>query len=108
MNQEAVSMKTDGDLHGFNYFYDGLIEPKSSIIIKMPRPTPNKRGVNDIGFAFRGDVKVYGTISKSYAGDNVVWVEIEPFNDVNKTITYLKLENTGESAAVINVRAILN
>ena len=102
-------MRKYDDAHGFNFYHNSTIKPGDTLILKMPRTSPGKRGVNDIGFAFKGDnVKVYGTLCKDYKDEEAIWQQVEPFNDVNKTVSYLKFENKGDSDAVVNVRAILN
>lgn len=101
-------MKRYDDAHGFNYYYNGTITPGDILILKMPRTSPNKRGINDIGIAYCGTVSVYGTLCKDYNDEEAIWQQIQPFDDVNKTVSYLKFENNGDSDAIINVRAILN
>lgn len=101
------AVKSD-DAHGFNYFYDSEINAGDVIILKMPMVTPNKRGINDIGVVYSGDIAVYGTLSKDYDDDNSIWQQIQPRDDVNKTVSYLKFINNGEVTGRINVRIILN
>lgn len=97
-----------GDNYGFNFYFDKELTP-GTYILKMPRVTPNKRGVNDIGFAYDEGVTLFGTLARDYQGENVLWQKINPFDEINKTVSYIRIvvADTVESARV-NVRAILN
>ena len=94
--------------YAFSYHYDRELLPGEEVVLKMPMVTPNKRGVNDIGFAYEGDVVLSGTLSAEPLSDDAVWQTIHPYDEINKTVSYLKIKNRGDTRAKINVRAILN
>lgn len=95
--------KTD---NGFNYIYEKSVPAGSEIIVKMPVVSANKRGINDIGWQSDGDLQLYGTISSKPESSAALWQEIIPNNEVNKTISAIKIKNNG-SACKIAIRAIL-
>ena len=114
MSKKRVFEFSKEDLHAFNYYFLKSLEP-GEYILKMPRVTPNKRGVNDIGFACDDGVTLFGTFAGDYEGNDVIWLEIQPFDEVNKTISYIKIRVASENSlgetiktARINIRAILN
>ena len=73
----------------------------------MPAVSANKRGINDIGWASDGNVKLYGTLAKNPKNPNAIWQEIEGNQEINKTISALKIVNKG-NACRIEMRAIFN
>lgn len=93
---------------GFCFIYERELEAGEEILLKMPIVTANKRGVNDVGFAYENGICLYGTLSGNPEGENAIWQQIQPYDEVNKTTSYLKIVNTGEQSARVNVRAILN
>lgn len=94
--------------YGFSYYYEHTIEPGETRYLKMPVVTPNKRGVNDIGFAYEGDIALYATLSEKPFDLGAIWQKINDFDEINKTVSYIKIVNNGESSARVNLRAILN
>ena len=94
--------------HGFNFSFEKNLKP-GTYILKMPRVSSNKRGVNDVGFMYEEGVTLYGTLARDYQGENVLWQKINPFGKINKTVSYIRIvvADTVESARV-NIRAILN
>ena len=102
------------DTHAFNYYFLRRLAP-GEYILRMPRVTPNKRGVNDIGFACDDGVTLLATFAGNYASDDVIWLEIQPFDEINKTVSFIKIQvaernSMGDAieSARINIRAILN
>lgn len=91
---------------GFNYIYEQTLAPNEERIIKMPPISANKRGINDIGWQSDGDIKLYGTLSRKPQSKDALWQEIEPFDEVNKTVSAIKIINNGGECSVI-IRAIL-
>lgn len=94
--------------YGFSFYYDKTIAANETRYLKMPVVTPNKRGINDIGFAYEGDIVLYATLSEEPFGLGAIWQEINDFDEINKTISYIKIVNNGDSSARVNIRAILN
>lgn len=94
--------------NGFNYVFEKELAANEEIILKMPPISPNKRGVNDIGFSYDGDVTLYGTLSSNPEGETAIWQEIMPFDEVNKTISYIKIVNNSADKALINIRVLMN
>lgn len=103
------TFKCESTGYGFNYYYERKLNKDESVIVKMPRVSPNKRGINDIGWQTDGSaVTIYGTIANNpEKSANVIWQEIEPLDEINKTVTALKIVNAGSTCTVL-VRAILN
>lgn len=106
MNYITDDFKSKGN--GFCFSYEKELEPGETRLLKMPRVSANKRGVNDIGFAAEHGITIYATLSEKPQNDEVtLWQEINPFDEINKTAAYIKIVNSGEQPARINVRAIL-
>lgn len=91
--------------HGFNYVFEKELEPNEVVILKMPPISANKRSVNDIGWMCDESVKIYATLSADPENTNM-WQEVRQFDDVNKTVSALKIEN-GNSYSTVIVKAIL-
>lgn len=94
--------------NAFNFVFEKNLKPKEIVLLKMPVVTPNKRGINDIGWLSDGDVKLYGTLSKNAESDTALWQEIQDYHEINKVVSALKIENTGDISCKIEIRAILN
>ena len=94
--------------NGFNYIFEKVFASGESAILKMPTVTPNKRGINDIGFAAEDGITLYATISGDPEKETVIWQEINPFDEINKTTSYIKIVNTSAERKRVNIRAILN
>ena len=93
---------------GFSFVFEKDIAAGETIIVKMPRISANKRGVNDIGWATNGDkVKLYGTFAENPKSPKALWQEIREYDEVNKTTAAVKIENKGD-ACRIEMRAVLN
>lgn len=94
--------------NAFNFVFERELEANSEIIVEMPIVSPNKRGINDIGWQTDGDnVKLFGTLSGKPESENALWQEIKENEDVNKTVSAIKIVNGGD-ACRIAIRAILN
>mgnify|MGYP004652606505 CR=1 FL=1 len=94
--------------YGFSFYYERNLDPGETRYLKMPAVSPNKRGINDIGFAYESGISLYATLSEEPFRDNAIWQKINPFDEINKTVSYIKIENTAQSSAKVNIRAILN
>ncbi len=73
----------------------------------MPAISPNKRGVNDIGWQIDGDAVFYATLSYKPESESAIWTKIEDYDDINKTISYIKIIN-GNSKCRVAIKALLN
>lgn len=93
--------------NGFNFVYERELNADETVILKMPIVSPNKRGINDIGWQTDGDVIIYGTLSSEPESSTALWQEIKDNDEVNKTVSALKIVNNG-SACNIAIRAIFN
>lgn len=102
-----VEFRVENPGYGFNYVLDTEIKAGETILAKIPRLSPNKRGVNDIGWMTDGDVHLYGTLCRDPEREDTLWQEIEPFDEINKTISAIKIENKAEDCRVV-IRIILN
>lgn len=92
---------------GFIYVFEKTLAPDEVVILKMPPISANKRGYNDIGWQTDGAVDLYGTLASKPEVDGSLWQKIEPYDDVNKTISYLKIVNGAEECSIV-IRALLN
>jgi len=93
--------------NGFNFVYEDELEANGTVILKMPPVSPNKRGINDIGWQSDGDISLFGTLSSEPESDDALWQEIKDGEEVNKTVYALKVVNNG-AACKVAIRAILN
>ena len=93
--------------NAFNYVFEKDLDPSEEVIVKMPPVSPNKRGINDIGWQSNGNVTLYGTLSSDPESENAMWQEILPDDEINKTVSAIKIVN-GETACRIVIRAIFN
>ena len=92
--------------NGFNFVYEKALEANETVILEIPAVSTNKRSVNDIGWQSDGDVTLYGTLSKEPDSANALWQVINEGDEVNKTVSALKIVN-GPSACKIAVRVIM-
>lgn len=93
--------------NGFNFVYERELTANQTVILKMPSVSPNKRGINDIGWQTDGDVTLYGTLSSHPEGSKALWQEIREHDEVNKTVAAIKIVNSGTACNIV-IRAILN
>lgn len=92
--------------NGFNFVFEKELAADETVIVKMPPVSPNKRGVNDIGWQTDGDVTLYGTLSSNSESDTALWQEIKDSDEVNKTVAAIKVVNGG-TACKIAIRVIM-
>lgn len=93
--------------NGFSYTFEKNLAPFEEVIVKMPPVSPNKRGVNDIGWQSDGEVVLYGTLSARPDKEDKLWEQIIDRDEINKTVSALKAVNGGTACKVI-IRALLN
>lgn len=104
--------KSHGDLYGFNFCYEDEIPAETSVMLKVPLVTANKRSVNDIGWMVEcadddaDSVFVRGTLS-SNVDENAIWQNLIPGEDVNKTISGIMITNNGRNPCNAVIRVIL-
>ena len=94
--------------NGFNFVFEEYIEPMKTEILKMPTVSPNKRGINDIGFATDNGITLYATISSKPDDEATVWQEIRSYDEINKVTSYIKIVNSSNEKQRVNIRVILN
>ena len=99
--------KFHNDSNGFHYTFEYKMKPNEEILLKMPTVSPNKRGVNDIGWQCDGDITLYATLSRKPQSDDAIWTKIEDYDEVNKTISYIKIK-CGNKESRVAIRALLN
>jgi hypothetical protein len=99
--------KFQREFNGFSYVYERKFKEYETVILKMPTISPNKRGVNDVGWLTDGDVTIYGTLSAKPESADALWQAIEDGDDINKTVSAVKIVNNGPACRVA-IRAILN
>lgn len=92
--------------NGFNFVYEDELEANGTVILKMPPVSPNKRGINDIGWQSDGDVTLYGTLSSDPESEKALWQEIKESDEVNKTVSAIKVVNSG-AACKVAIRVIM-
>lgn len=101
------AFRGEGSEHSFSFVFERILKPNETVIVKMPRVSPNKRSVNDIGWmSDNDDLRFFGTLTIHPEAPGTMWQEISPFDEINKTVSYLKIVNTDKTAAV-SIRAIL-
>ncbi|MCK9478000.1 MAG: hypothetical protein M0R40_00675 [Firmicutes bacterium] len=93
--------------NAFNYVFEKELEGAETVIVKMPTISPNKRGINDIGWQTDGDVTLYATLNSNPKDAGAMWQEIKENETINKTVFAIKIVNNG-GACNIAIRAILN
>lgn len=94
--------------NAFNFIYEKKLTAHETIILQMPSVSPNKRGINDIGWQTDSDdITLYGTLSSQPESEKAIWQEIKDNDEINKTVSALKIVNGG-SVCNIAIRAILN
>lgn len=94
--------------NGFNFVFEEAIAPGKTVILKMPPISPNKRGINDVGFAADNGISLYATISSQPEDDGAIWQEIQPFDEINKVTSYIKIVNSSDESKRVNIRVILS
>lgn len=92
--------------NGFNFIYEKSLKANETVILSMPPVSPNKRGINDIGWQTDGDITIYGTLSSNPESASALWQEIKENDEVNKTVSALKIVNGG-AACNIAIRVIM-
>ncbi len=106
MNNELREFERMTD--GFNYVFEDEIPAETTVFLKMPVVSANKRGVNDIGWQCDGDdVAVYATLSRQPQKTSL-WSEVKANYLINKTVSALKIENKDKESCNICIRVILN
>ncbi len=98
--------KFENAARGFNFVYEKELEANETVIVAMPPVTPNKMGINDIGWQTDGDATLYGTLSSDPESEKALWQEIKENDTVNKTVTAIKVVNGG-AACNIAIRVIM-
>ena len=96
--------KFEQPTNAFNFVFEKDLTANDEVIVKMPAVSANKRGINDIGWASNGDITLYGTLERD-PKNAVLWQEIRENDEVNKTTSFLKIKNNGDSCKVV-IRAI--
>lgn len=97
--------KFERTTNAFNYIFERTLKANETVILKMPPVSPNKRGVNDIGWQTDGDVELYGTLSAKPESAAALWQKIAEGDDINKTVSAIKIVN-GSAKCNIIIRAI--
>ena len=90
---------------GFDYRYNKLIPAGETVYIKMPTPSKNRRGINDIGWQSEDGILLYGTVNEEI--NNALWEQIIPGDNVNSTVFIIKAVNTEATDKRLIIRAIL-
>jgi hypothetical protein len=96
--------------NAFNYVFEKWLDTGDKIIVRLPATSPNKRGINDIGWisnAESGKLTLSGTFSDNPSSDDALWMVIRENDEINKTTAALKIENSGKPCK-IEIRAIFN
>lgn len=104
---KAETFERAVNTNAFNYVYERELKPYETVLLKMPSVSANKRGFNDVGWQASGSVDLYGTLETKPDIDYGMWQKIEPYDEVNKTIAFLKIVNGAEECSIV-IRAILN
>lgn len=106
--------KSHGDLYGFNYCFEEKVPSDTTVILKLPLVTANKRSVSDIGWMVGCEtdsdadlISVSGTLSSNPLGSDAMWQELIPGEDVNKTLSGIKVSNGSTRECSVCIRVIL-
>lgn len=91
----------------YDYSADIALEAGATEYIEIPRVSANKKGVNDIGWQSDDNIVIYGTLSSNYTSPDTLWNEIKDGEEVNRTVRYLKIVNTGSTTQHLYIRVIL-
>ena len=89
--------------NAFNFVFEKDLGIGEEIIVKLPRVSANKRGVNDIGWISDGDVRLYGTLAKNPKDEKALWQEIGVNDEVNKVTAAIKIVNKGDKECRIEM-----
>lgn len=92
--------------NAFNYVFEYDLKANEEVILKMPTVSPNKRGINDVGWQTDGDISLYGTLSSRPESDDALWQEIKESEEINKTVSAVKVLNNGDACKVV-IRVIM-
>ena len=97
------------NMTGFSYEFNKELEAGEEVIVKMPVPTANRRGVNDIGWQSESEnVEIYGTLYSDVGNvPDWAWERIGEDEDINKTVRAINVINTGVAPCRVIIRAIL-
>lgn len=90
---------------GYNYILEAEIDADDNIIVAVPSFGKGHECISDIGWQSNGDVTIYGTLS-SDPENTEMWQEIEAGEEINKTVSALKIVNNGAACSVV-VRIIM-
>ena len=91
---------------GFDLVYEEDVAANETIIVELPPVSPNKRGVDDIGWQTDGDITLYGTLASNPEDENTLWQEIKPGDAINNTVSAFKIVNGGSDCRVV-IRTIM-
>lgn len=106
---ELKRCKWQKSTNGFDYYFEKELAPGEEILLKMPAISPNKRGVNDIGWQVNGDIELWATLSYKPESASAIWTKIENYDEVNKTVSYIKIINNDEhNSGRVAIKALLN
>lgn len=93
--------------NGFNFVYENTLAANEEIILAMPAVSANKRGINDIGWICDGNVTISATMSRNYKNTKL-WQEINDYDEINKTVSAVKIKNNSDKPCDFVMRVILN
>jgi hypothetical protein len=106
--------KSHGDGYGFNYCYEGKVESNAEVVLALPLVTANKRSVNDIGWMVGCSddtdadlIVVSGTLSSDPFSEDAMWQQLIAGEDINKTLSGIKVRNASEKECTVCIRVIL-
>lgn len=88
-----------------NYYFEKELSAGEEIIVKIPRTSPGKEEVIDIGWICTNGATVYATLSAEPENDAALWQELEDGCAVNKTVSAIKV--VASSEAYVSLRAML-
>lgn len=110
-------MSFDRTTNAFNFVFEYDIPANTTIYVKLPAVSANKRGINDIAWAASGaeldesgvpKLALYGTLARNPQDKRAIWQEIRANDEINKCTSVIKIKNYGDTACRIEMRAIFN
>lgn len=74
-----------------NYIFEKELSAGEEIIVKIPRTSPGKEEVIDIGWICSDGVCIYATLSHDPESESALWQELEECCALNKTVSAVKV-----------------
>lgn len=94
--------------NAFSYTYERTLAAGETVFLKMPPVSPNKRGINDVGWLATDNIELSATLQDNPTAEGTMWQQILTDDEINKTVKIIKIVNTGTESGKVVIRAIFN